>query len=99
MNKAEHTNNRQNGWSDAVPALVILLLHAVCCIGVALFVLLGGVGLSVLLASWHFWTIAIGVLAVSIAGYLFFRQKNSSSCTTFHSGKGNKSMEIQSNRK
>ncbi|MDR8390499.1 hypothetical protein NC796_05050 [Aliifodinibius sp. S!AR15-10] len=99
MKKAESTNNQRNDWADAVPALVILLLHVICCIGVALFVLLGGVGMSAMLASRGFWAIAIGGLAVSIAGYLFFRHKNSSSSTTSHSGKGNKSTEIQSNRK
>lgn len=85
MKKNEPTNNRRNDWADALPALTLLLLHALCCIGVALFVLLGGAGLAAVLASKGFWAIAIGVLAVSAVGYWYFRHQKSSSCETSNS--------------
>lgn len=85
------TENQHNNWSDALPALVLLLLHAVCCIGVALFVLLGGVGLSALLASW---AIAIGVLGVSAGGYWYFRHRKGSSCQPLNSDEKSRSTRV-----
>jgi hypothetical protein len=67
--------------------IVLWVLHGIYCLGLALFVLLGGAGLSALLASRGFRAIAIGMLAVSIGGYWYFRQKNSSSCITSYSEK------------
>tara|TARA_R110002124_G_scaffold283427_1_gene459405 strand:- start:3178 stop:3465 length:288 start_codon:yes stop_codon:yes gene_type:complete len=77
-----NADSQHNIWPDAFPAPAVFLLHAVCCIGVALFLLLGGAGLSALLASRGFWVIAIGLLVISIGGYRYFRKTNSSSCTS-----------------
>lgn len=74
MEKTDHTNNNQNNWSDAWPALILLLLHAICCIGVALLVLLGGISLSALLASKGFWVAAVAVVLISFIGYWYFKR-------------------------
>lgn len=96
MNNAGHNNN-QNSWSDAWPALSLLLLHTVCCIGIALFVLLGGAGLSALLASKGFWAIAIGVLTGSIAGYWYYQQNQYRSCKSSNTNKRDQSAKIHTN--
>jgi membrane protein implicated in regulation of membrane protease activity len=93
MKNSGRSNNSQNTW----PALAFLLLHTVCCIGIILFLLLGGAGLLALLASKGFWATAIGVLIGSIAGYWYYQQNQYRSCKSSNTNKRDQSAKIHTN--